>query len=128
MTEPAWFDDLLRIYARIAIAGGPKSGKTALSGFVRDRPVIHTDDFIPLGWSEASEATVQRCNAMPSCYVVEGVAVPRALRKGLLVDCVVYLTFAHDRLTSKQTDMAKGCETVFQQWRDAHPHAIVVVR
>jgi hypothetical protein len=47
------FACFLRTYARVAIAGGPRTGKTTLAATVKDRPVVHTDDFI-VGheWSE----------------------------------------------------------------------------
>src|SRR5262245_4436614 len=41
----SWFDDVLGKYSRVAIVGGPRTGKTTLSATVSDRPVIHTDDF-----------------------------------------------------------------------------------
>lgn len=65
---------------RVALCGPPKSGKTTLSaGWNR---VLHTDDFIHLGWSQQSNAV---CRAFEDtsydCY--EGVAIARALRKYL---------------------------------------------
>lgn len=127
-TLPTWLPPLLRIYPRIAITGGPKAGKSTLAALVKTRPIIHTDDFAKLGWSEASAAVVKHCNELPPYFLVEGVAVPRALRKGLKVDCVIWLVGAHDTLTVPQESMAKACKTVFEEWRGLNPDAIVVIR
>lgn len=70
---------------RVAIVGGPKTGKTTLSHQLADGANIavrHTDELIPLGWSEASETAAQWFND-DGPWVIEGVAVARALRKWL---------------------------------------------
>ena len=121
-----WFLDTLRQYQRIAIAGGPRTGKTTLSTRVTDRPVVHGDDFIALGWSQASEALAAQVNASVGPLVVEGVQVPRALRKGMAVDVVIWLERPYVTQTPEQAIMAKGCRTVFDEWRAANPTVPVV--
>ncbi len=116
--QPDWLCDVLRDHRRIAIFGAPKTGKTTLSSTVTDRSVIHSDDWMHLSWSDASTALVQHCNAVETPYVVEGVAIPRALRKGLLVDAVIQLTKRYEALTPAQNAMSKGLQTVFREWLD----------
>lgn len=112
---------------RIAITGAPKAGKTRYADRLAAKlgvEVIHTDDYIPMGWSEAS-AHAADVMAKPSTVVTEGVAVPRALRKMLEanpdrkpVDEVVVVEQAGARtLTTAQAIMAKGVKTVLAEIR-----------
>lgn len=79
---------------RIAIAGGPRTGKTTLASVLAaGARVVHTDDYIdpsPGGWSKASLRLAgvlidlhdrDVYEARPTPWVIEGVAVARALRK-----------------------------------------------
>lgn len=127
----AWFASVLAKHARVAIAGGPRTGKTSLSR-ANDRPniharkTIHGDDYISDDWSANSAEIVRLCAPLPS-FVVEGVQVPRALRKGLIVDAVIWLDKPHVPLTKAQQAMAKGVATVFAEWRAANPSVPVLV-
>jgi len=105
---------------KIAIIGSPKSGKTTFSSsFVGN--VKHTDDLISLGWSEASEKASFWFDE--SVDVIEGVAVPRALRKwlernktGKPVDKVIIVVNASFcELSKGQLSMAKGIVTVWNE-------------
>jgi dephospho-CoA kinase len=118
--------EALRRYQRIAICGGPRTGKSTLAKQVTDRQVIHTDDYMGIGWSEASAAVAAFVNNHPGMLVVEGVAVPRALRKGMRVDAVIWLPNAHAPLTVGQSAMAKGCRSVFDEWMAANPTVPVI--
>jgi len=103
---------------RIAITGAPKSGKTTFSETLPGN-VRHTDDLIPLGWSESSEAASLWFDDA-AVDVVEGVTVPRAIRKwlernkeGKPVDKIIILTNApFVPLVAGQKSMAKGITTV----------------
>ena len=66
---------------RIAITGGPQTGKTTLAATL-GAPVIHGDDFIELGWSQSSQALAHAMRTRGRGFA-EGVQVPRALRKML---------------------------------------------
>ncbi len=116
---------------RICITGGPRTGKTTLAGElgVRDYEsrigrvapdVRHTDDLIgKLDWSAASAEAATWLDA-PAPWIIEGVAVSRALRKWREqhpgerppVDRVIFLRGARERTTAKQDAMAKGVLTV----------------
>lgn len=129
---------------RIVILGGPKTGKTTLAQhLVRTEPVHHlvwgvnarsTDDLIAelahLGkdaWSEASLLIAARWFKEPGPWIIEGVAVTRALRKWRAahdrrvlppVDRVIRLTTPHVALVKGQAAMAKGEKTV---WDEVEP-------
>lgn len=128
---------------RIVITGGPRTGKTTLANSfelhgagcrVRQgggdctcaRSLLrHTDDLMELGWSEASQAAALWLDE-PGPWIIEGVAVSRALRKWRAahpgaappVDRVIRLTTPHVELTKGQAAMAKGEETV---WAEVEP-------
>lgn len=108
---------------RIAIGGGPRTGKTTIAESF-GWPVRHTDDLIgKLEWSAAS-TEVARWMEAPGPWVIEGVAVARALRKALIMsprkpcDLLVWLTTPHVELTAEQATMGKGCDTVLGEIRD----------
>ncbi len=105
---------------KIAIVGSPKSGKTTFSSSLVGN-IKHTDDLISLGWSEASEKASFWFDE--NIDVVEGVAVPRALRKwlernktGKPVDKIIILVNApFCELSKGQAIMAKGIVTVWNE-------------
>lgn len=104
---------------RIAITGGPKTGKTTRAPATS----LHTDDLIgQCGWSEGSAVAATWFDRPDDNLCVEGVAVPRALRKWLAmhpegkpVEEVIVLETPHVRRTVGQETMAKGLETVLQE-------------
>lgn len=130
---------------RIVILGGPKTGKTTLAtqiayGDGGDRTftrspvppsIRHTDDLIHFGWSEASQHIADEWLTQPGPWIIEGVAVVRALRKWREahpgerppVDRVIRLTTPHVALSKGQAAMAKGEETVWweiEAWLEMH--------
>lgn len=123
---------------RIVITGGPRTGKTTLADSMWNNVAVeagaadptkrglgieivrHTDDLIGhVDWSAASQAVSEWLNE-PGPWIIEGVAVSRALRKWRdqhpgerpPADRVIYLRDAYERTTSKQDAMAKGVLTV----------------
>ena len=121
---------------RIVITGGPRTGKTtlALSMGMDIYPcdVSHTDDLIEhLHWSQVSEHIALEWLPQPGPWIIEGVALARALRKWREahpgepppVDRVIYLREPHESLTPGQRTMAKGVETVHREiepWLEEH--------
>jgi dephospho-CoA kinase len=106
---------------RLLITGGPRTGKTTTAldlGQKHGVPVYHTDDAIPLGWHAAS-AEVARWLTVPGPWIIEGVAIPRALRKYLAAhpegipceQCIVLRT-PHIALHQGQIAMMRGLLTV----------------
>ena len=114
---------------RIAIAGVPKAGKTPLSHELQGGNgyacppgghCLHTDDLIrDHEWSGASAEAATWFDE-PGQLIVEGVAVPRALRKWLIAhaegkpcDRVIWLGRPLIELSPGRLTMAKGCRTVW---------------
>lgn len=121
------FQRLLKTYPRIAIAGGPRCGKSTLAKTTQDdRRVVLDDEFDGLSWEVRPHALIASVQGLPS-FVVESVQVPRALRKGLEVDAIVYLHKPRVSRTKGQITMAKGAHTVFTQWREQHRDVPVFV-
>lgn len=111
---------------RILIAGHPRAGKTTLAkrlaAGLEHVSLRHTDDLIQRGWSGASDGVARWISGIDAPFVIEGVAVPRALRKWLAAnpgrkpcDVVYYLNRPFGELTSGQRSMAKGCDTVWEE-------------
>ncbi len=122
------FDRVFKLYDRIAITGAPQCGKTTLAKTITDRPVLHSDDFKHLAWSDASQVMADKANAIEGPLIVEGVAVPRALRKGMKIDAVILLT--QPKLAPEKRDpvrwkhqvaMGKGVMKVLREWRANNP-------
>jgi hypothetical protein len=68
---------------KIAITGSPKAGKSTLAkalASILGYPLKSTDEVSDLEWSQASEE-VSRWFDWPGDFIIEGVTVPRALRK-----------------------------------------------
>ena len=109
---------------RLLLAGWPRAGKSTLAAELSQAhgwPVRHTDDLIHLGWSEASAAAALWLDA-PGPWIIEGVAVPRAVRKwlaahptGCPADEAHYLAAPYLPLSSGQAAMGRGCDSV---WRE----------
>lgn len=116
---------------RICITGGPLTGKTTLARELWQSAIVepclmHTDDLIErtkhLGkdaWSEMSRLASLWLDE-PGPWIIEGVAVSRALRKWRAahpgapapLDRLVYLTAPHGNRSKGQIAMGKGVETV----------------
>lgn len=105
----------------IAIAGGPRTGKTTMGEAMALRSgtaLLSTDTLIHLGWSEASQAAAARMLTARDDLIVEGVAVARALRKAIdqsdVRPCDRLIVLAAPRIatTPGQQAMAKGVATV----------------
>lgn len=130
LRPPAWFGMVLAMHRRVAIVGGPGTGKTTLASFVHNRPVLGTDEFKGLAWEEVPAAVIERAAGIGPAFVVEGVMTARALRKGLIVDAVVVLdTQRRPDPLPGQLAMGKGVATVFAEWRTLPTaHGVAVYR
>lgn len=105
---------------RIVICGGPHTGKTTLGHRLASRNLMHTDDYIYLGWSQASRFFSDWMIANKGPWVVEGVAAVRALRKALTAvvkpcDRVIWCSKIYATHDKHQAAMAKGCATVWAE-------------
>lgn len=111
---------------RVLIAGGPQTGKTALAeraAHELKREATSTDWLVQSHeWSESSLAVSHWFDDERPPWIIEGVAVPRALRKwlarnpeGTPADLVVWLDEPVTHQTPGQAAMHKGCCTVWNQ-------------
>jgi hypothetical protein len=127
--DGVYVSDAPHLGVHVVVAGGPRSGKSSLAMTLASHiggDVACTDQLMGQGltWSEESQKVADWFNPVVtrSVAIVEGVVVPRALRKWLRTyetgkPCVraVYLRGAHGVLTSSQENMSKGCWTVFSE-------------
>jgi hypothetical protein len=116
MSRISTLNDLLSQYDRIAICGGPGTGKSTIANWcVKDRAIIATDDYRHLEWADVPSAVAEACS-LHSKFCVEGVQVARTLRRGLQVDAVLYLDvcMAPER---RRASMEKAIDTVFREFR-----------
>jgi hypothetical protein len=103
---------------KVLITGGPKAGKTTFAG----PDAKHTDDLIEtLKWSEQSEA-VSHWFDEEGPWIIEGVSIPRALRKwlernpeGKPADVLLYLNGSKIPLNEGQQKMYLSVRTVFNE-------------
>lgn len=107
---------IIKTHKRIAIVGGPLSGKTTLANYISDRMIIHGDDFMYMDWSKQSAYMVEITRPLNK-FIIEGVQIPRALRKGMVVDVVIYLNHSFGTLNNKQQSMKKGMDKIFNEWK-----------
>lgn len=108
---------------RILIAGVPKAGKSTLADWVSldtGLSIQRTDTLIRHDWSDASQLASTWLDSLHSS-IIEGVTVPRALRKWLArssgspADVVLWLGTPRIELTPGQTAMAAGCRSVWAE-------------
>lgn len=109
---------------RIAIIGWPGTGKTTLAQKLSEElgiPYRSTDDVINLGWGADSLEVASWLDE--SSWIIEGVALPRALRKWrelhpdekAPVDKVIRLKKVHRALPPGAISMGKGVDTVINE-------------
>ena len=102
------YRDILKKYRRVAVVGGPVTGKSIVTDSVSDRPIIHSDD-IPhedITWSEHSQAVKEACERHET-FVVAGIAADRAVRKGLEVDAIIHCTESRALYSQGQRTLKK---------------------
>lgn len=121
MSRETRLANVLGEFNRVAICGGPHTGKTTLSGLIKDRPVFHTDDLKSLPWADVPDALIERVQHLER-FAIEGVQVPRALRRGMVIDAVIFLD---EVMGTPNHSMAKAVNTVFRDWRRANPGVYV---
>ncbi len=106
---------------RILIAGWPKSGKTTLAKSLHDLAsgVRHADDLMATQHWTAAALEVSTWIDASGPWIIEGVSVPRALRKwfersqGKPAEVVYWSNHPKVPLTRDQRITGKGCEAVW---------------
>jgi len=119
--------ELVEGYKKVALTGPPKSGKTTLANEIKDRPIIHTDDYAHLAWKDQATAPLIKTATLDK-FLIEGVQVPRALRKGLEIQIVICLGMSLEPLNTYQAGTAKSIRTILAEWsRSSMGEAIPIV-
>jgi hypothetical protein len=126
----AAFLDVLDSHKRVALGGGPRTGKTTVfAAACSDRKVVHTDDFITGvrgEWENDARRAAEACQGLDD-YLLEGVRVVGCIRAGLPVDVLVWLRTPLQILTKGQQTMTKGRDKDLQNFRAERPDLKVVV-
>lgn len=111
---------------RVLVIGGPRTGKTTVAKQLAEHAKVrlrHTDSLLEMkvAWSEVSER-VARWLDDAGPWIIEGVALPRALRKwidanavGKPCDVIYWLSKPTVARTKGQESMAKATMTVWMQ-------------
>lgn len=115
---PTYFQELVDKYDRVALTGVVMSGKSLLLDNVKaDRLILHTDDLKDRGVPfKESPGVVLDMLAGVTQFIVAGMQVPRALRKGLEIDVAVWVNDPREWLTSRQQAFSDGVRGIFHQW------------
>jgi adenylate kinase family enzyme len=115
---------------RLLITGGVGAGKTTLACKTwaeTGAALYHTDDLIqPGNWSEVSQHVADKWLTMTGPWIIEGVAIPRALRKYQEAhphepppcDRIIVLTDSYKDLNPRQEAMGR---TVYEHMADLAP-------
>jgi len=107
--------ELVECYKKVALTGPPKSGKTTLANEIKDRPIVHTDDYMHLSWKDQALVPCAE-TAKLDTFLIEGIQVPRILRKGLEIQIVICLGESIEPLNTRQIGVAKSVRTVLTEW------------
>lgn len=116
------------VILRVAVAGGPGAGKSTAAARLEEDlglPTLHTDDLVDrCEWSELSAVASGWFDTYRN-VIVEGVAVPSALRKWLRrnegrgtrpCEWAVWVCYGEGRGPSRRHEaMAKQARTVWQE-------------
>lgn len=114
----------LRAHDRIAVAGGPLSGKSLITDTLMEWPFIRTDDYKHLAWDQQVLAVTLACKPLPR-FILSGVRTGSVLLAGLEVDIAAWLDTPIHRLSRPQETMRKGCKSIFLTWaRQTRCHII----
>lgn len=122
-------------FKRIAVIGGGGTGKsTSVREFLRQftpetRPyVIHGDKYIgQFKWEDQSLRIKEEAEQVDGPLIAEGLKVVSALRKGMKVDAVLYLTRVANTETHKNGAVnGAQTETIFREWKAGNPKVPVI--
>lgn len=85
--------------------------------------MVGSDEIQPdkAGWSEASQILAECVNSIKGKVLVEGVVVPRAIRKGMKVDVVIVLKEPVINRLPGHERMEKGVMTVLREVAQMFP-------
>lgn len=118
--------DLAQRYQRIAVAGGPLTGKSIFGQHIPpERRWVETDQFMDQPWDQQPQWATWALNGYDE-WLLTGVQTGRVLRKGLEPQLVVWLATPLEPLSPGQETMRKGCVKIFEDWMAARPAGVDV--
>ncbi len=114
---------------RIAICGGPRTGKTTLGERLAEKyaaPLISTDEYMHVPWERVPDDILPEL--IPSApWILEGVQAARVIRRAIRerqelgLTAVYFLQTPVRPLDGPQRAMARGIDKVFQE---VFPHLV----
>lgn len=102
-------------FDRVAITGQSASGKTTLAMNMVDRPMFHTDDYRDMPWGNQPVELIKAIGDLDK-FVIEGVTVPRLLKRGLQIDLLIILTKPNYVLTKNEEKLWKNMQPSLRRW------------
>ena len=132
MTPAAALTDLLSRYDRVALAGVGGSWKTTLSLDVTDRPVVHTDDWIPggaewepgVGFTDVPRVVAVRLSEIGARWLVEGVRAPAVVSHGAPAQAVLFISERHSCAPTPSVEQRRAASGRVTNWR-RHRDALI---
>ena len=120
--RPKDFQVILDKYPRVALAGAISSGKSLLlDGVEADRVALHSDKLREnADFKDAIQAMVDQLKGEPR-FIAVGMLVPHALRDGLEVDAVVWISRSRDQLVGPSI----GLQRTLYEWSQDHSNVPV---
>lgn len=122
------FRRVLKKYDRIAMGGIPMSGKSLFLLECKDRPIVHTDDYIGKGggWEGDAALAAAACTGH-NRYLLVGIRATGCIRNGLNAEVLVWLGEPMEPpLSAKHQATAKGRETALKNLMELRPDLKVV--
>lgn len=122
------FRRVLKKYDRIAMGGIPMSGKSLFLLECKDRPIVHTDDYIGKGggWEGDAALAAAACTGH-NRYLLVGIRATGCIRNGLNAEVLVWLGEPMEPpLSAKHQATAKGRETALRNLMELRPDLKVV--
>lgn len=97
------FIDTLRDASKVGVIGYPGAGKTTFAGTIKNKKIIHTDDYLQYSHDERPEHIIKD---LKEPFIVEGNEVTRLVKRGVEFDLIVLITGSER--TDKSINGLKG--------------------
>jgi len=110
----------------VAIAGLPNAGKTFITDRASEHYKFHTDDFVhQYDWLSLPQGVIDAIGDKDQ-WLVEGMQVPRLLKRGLKPELVVWMDNPKVRLSPKQAGLGRQMWKAFEDWSHHNEFSAVI--